>query len=102
MGAINIDFFKSLSVEKLIIKIWDFSSHVHHKALICKEHCNHRKYLNFCIDAAREQWTDDFIFFDTTIYKFQFHAKELAEVLDATDNNEIFLECFVRLFSRDK
>ena len=73
IGSLDIAFFRSLSSEKLMIKIWDFSNHVHHNRPIEKENCNCHHYLNLCIEAAREQWRNDFMFFDTAIYRFQFH-----------------------------
>ena len=71
MGSLDMGFFRSLSVEKLLIKIWDFSNHVHHVRPIDTDSCNCREYLNLCIEAAREQWrenlytlTQQYIFFN--------------------------------------
>ena len=99
MGSLDIGFFRSLSLEKLIIKIWDFANHAHYVRSHEKESCNCRHYLNLCIDAARERWREDYIYFDTAIYRFQFHWKELVDMM-YTDN-EIFLEHLVRCYIRD-
>ena len=99
IGSLEIVFFRSLSPEKLMIKIWDFSNHVHHNRRIEKENCNCHHYLNLCIEAAREQWRNDFMFFDTAIYRFQFHRKELVEIMTTT--NEIFLEYLIRCYLTD-
>ena len=99
IGSLDIAFFRSLSSEKLMIKIWDFSNHVHHNRPIEKENCNCHHYLNLCIEAAREQWRNDFMFFDTAIYRFQFHRKELVEIMTTT--NEIFLEYLIRCYLTD-
>ena len=71
MGSLDMGFFRSLSVEELLIKIWDFSNHVHHVRTIDTDSCNCREYLNLCIEAAREQWrenlytlTQQYIFFN--------------------------------------
>ena len=100
MGSLDIGFFRSRSPEKLMIKIWDFSTHVHHIRPHEKENCNCRHYLNLCIEAAREQWRDDFIYFDTAIYRFQFHRKELIEIMSIS--NESFLEHFIGCYLREK
>ena len=54
-GFLDIVFFRSLSPERPMIKIWDFANHVHHVMPHEKESCNCRHYLNLCTDAAREQ-----------------------------------------------
>ena len=69
MGSLDIGFFRSLSPEKLMIKIWDFSTHVHHVRPHKNENCNCR-HLNLCIEAARKQWRDDFIYFQFTGFNF--------------------------------
>ena len=99
MSSLDIGFFRSLSPEKLMIKIWDFSTHVHHIQPHERENCNCRHYLNLCIDAAREQWRNDFIFFNTVIYRFQFHRKELVDMMSTS--TEIFLEHLIRCYLRD-
>ena len=82
-----------------MIKIWDFANHVHHIRPHEKESCNCRHYLNLCIHAAREQWREDYIYFDTAIYRFQFNRKELVDMMSTY--NEIFLEHLVRCYIRD-
>ena len=99
MVSLDIVFFRSLSPEKLMIKIWDFANHVHHVMPHEKESCSCRHYLNLCTDAAREQQREDYIYFDTAIYRLQFHRKELVDMM-STDN-EIFLDHLVRCYKRD-
>ena len=100
MGSLDIGFFRSLSPEKIMIKIWDFSTHVHHIRPHENENCNCRYYLNLCIEAAREQWRDEFICFDTAIYRFQFHIQELTEIMSISSG--ICLENFIGCYLRDK
>lgn len=83
-----------------MIKIWEFSTHVHHIRPHEKENYNCRHYLNLCIKAAREQCRYDFIYFGTAIYRFQFHRKELTEIMSIS--NEIFLENFIGCYLREK
>ena len=60
-----------------MIKIWEFSYHVHHFPLDDKSCCNCQEYLNFCIDAAQEVWdNENYIYFDSALYKFQFYRKK--------------------------
>ena len=99
MGSLDIGFFRSLSPEKLI-KIWDFSTHVHHIRPHENKNCNCTHYLNLCIEAAREQWRDEFIYFDTAIYRFQFHRKKLTEIMAISSENS--LENFIGCYLRDK
>ena len=99
MGSLDIGVFRSLSPEKLMTKIWDFSTHVHHIGPHENEICNCRHYLNLCIEAAREQWRDEFIYLDNAIYRFQFHRKELTEIIISS---EICLENFIGCYLRDK
>ena len=96
VGSLDMGFFRSFSIEKLLIKIRDISNHVHHVRPDDSESCNCRHYLNLCIEAAREQWRDNFIYFDTAIYRFQFHRKELINVM-AVDN-PILLERYIRCY----
>ena len=100
MGSLDIGYFRSLSPEKIMIKIWDFSTHVHHIRPHENENCNCRHYLNLCIEAAREQWRDEFICFDTAIYRFQFHIQELTEIMSISSG--ICLENFIGCYLGDK
>ena len=100
MALIDLEFFRSFSPEKLLVKIWDYSYHVHHKSPANKENCNCEHYLNLCIEAAREQWHDDFLFFDTALYRFQFHRKLLIEIMST--KNERILENFIGCYLREK
>ena len=89
-------FFRSLSIEQMLIKIWDFSNHAHNFIPTDSESCNCRHFLNLCIEAAREQWRDNFMYFDTAIYWFQFHRKELVDIMSI--DNPILLENYIRCF----
>ena len=60
-----------------MIKIWEFSDHIHHFLPDDKSCCNCQEYLNFCIDAAQEVWdNENYIYFDSALYKFQFYRKK--------------------------
>ena len=77
MGSIDIDYFSNMSPAHPMIKIWEFSYHVHHFPLDDKSSCNCQEYLNFCIDAAQEVWdNENYIYFDSALYKFQFYRKK--------------------------
>ena len=81
-----------------MIKIWDYSNHVHHTPPPDNKTRNCRFYLNCCIDTAREQWHAEYIFFDTANYKFQFCKKELTEIM-ANKCENVFvhlIECILR------
>lgn len=83
MASINVDFFRNLSPASLMIKIWKFFEHVHHKPPSDEFTCNCHYYLNCCIEAAREQWNDSYMFFDTAIYRFQFHRKNCIDIMSS-------------------
>ena len=62
---------------RLIIKIWEFSHHVHHFPPVKLSCCNCQEYLDLCIDTAQEVWDNkNFIFFDSALYRFQYHRKK--------------------------
>ena len=96
MGSLDIGFFRSLSIEQMLIKIWDCSNRAHNFIPTDSESCNCRHFLNLCIEAAREEWRDNFIYFDTAIYWCQFHRKELVDILSI--DNPILLEHYIRCF----
>lgn len=83
MASINVDFFRNLSPASLMIKIWELSEHVHHKPQSDEFTCNCHFYLNCCIEAAREQSNDNYMFFDTAIYRFQFHRKNHIDIMSS-------------------
>ena len=99
-GSISIDFFQNLSPAAVIINILDYSNHVHHTPPPDNETCSCVFYLNCCIDAASEQWHEEYIFFNTAIYKFQFCRKELIELMSI--KNEYALEYFIECILRDQ
>ena len=96
MGSVDMGFFRSLSIEQMLIKIWDCSNRAHNFIPIDSESFNCRHFLNLCIEAAREEWRDNFIYFDTAIYWCQFHRKELVDILSI--DNPILLEHYIRCF----
>ena len=62
------------SPARLMIKIWEFSHHFFHSTADESFDCQCEKYLNMCIDAARDSWDNEIIYiFDTALYHFQFH-----------------------------
>ena len=66
-----------MSSARLMIKIWEFSPHSLHSAPDKSFDCQCEKYLNMCIDAARDSWDhENYIYFDTALYHFQFHRKK--------------------------
>ena len=66
-----------MSSARLMIKIWEFSHHSLHSAPDKSFDCQCEKYLNMCIDAARNSWDhENYIYFDTALYHFQFHRKK--------------------------
>ena len=99
-GSINVDFFQNLSPVALVIKIWDYSYHVHHTPLPDNLNCNCQFYLNCYTEAAREQLHEDYIFFETVIYRFQFRRKEFIELMSI--KNECALEHFIECILRDQ
>ena len=82
MGSTDMGYFLNMSPARLMIKIWEFSEHVHHSFLPDQKDCNCQEYLNMCIDAAREFWdNENYIFFDSALYRFQFHRKKLVYLI---------------------
>ena len=81
-----------------MIKIWEFSYHVHHFPPVDGS-CNCQEYLNLCIDAAQEVWdNENFFFFDTALYKFQFYRKKLVCLMSL--KNEDYKEQLVESILR--
>ena len=66
-----------MSPGRLMIKIWEFSDHFLHSAPDKSFDCPWEKYLNMCIDAARDfRDNENYIYFNTALYYFQFHRKK--------------------------
>ena len=98
MGSIDIDYFLNMSPACLMIKIWEFSYHVPHFPPVDGS-CNCQEYLNLCIDAAQEVWdNENFFFFDTALYKFQFYRKKLVCLMSL--KNEDYKEQLVESILR--
>ena len=99
MGSIDMGYFLNMSPAHLMIKIWEFSEHVHHSSLPDRNDCNCQEYLNLCIDAAREVWDkENYIFFDSALYRFQFHRKKLVCLMSL--KNEDFKDQLVESILR--
>ena len=82
-----MSYFLNLSPAHLMIKIWGFSDHVHHVPALDPSTCNCQNYLECCNDAARELWdNENYIYFDSALYKFQFHLKKYLCLMSL--NNE--------------
>ena len=98
MGSINVDLFRNLSVASLMIKIWEFSEHVHHKPSPNLSTCNCQYYLDCCTEAARQIWNKNYMFFDIALYRFQFHRKQYFEIMSIKNelSKEYFVECILR------
>ena len=73
--------FNNLSVCKLMVQIWEYSYHVHPYPPSKRSSCSCCSYLDCCIEAARNIWSDEFIFFNTAIYKFQFQRASLQDIM---------------------
>ena len=99
MCSIDMGYFLNMSPARLMIKIWKFSEHVHHSSLADQSDCNCQEYLNLCIDTAREVWdNENYIFFDSALYRFQFHRKKLVCLMSL--KNEDYKEQLVESILR--
>lgn len=99
MGAIDMGFFLDLFPARLMIKIWEYSYHVHHFPPPDASSCNCSFYLDLCISAAREIWDhENYIHFDTALFKFQFHRKQYTYLM--TLKNEAYMEQLVESILR--
>ena len=67
MGSIDIASFQNLSPASMMIKIREFSEHVHHKPPPDPSSCNCQFYLQCCIEAAREVWDNENYIFLTVL-----------------------------------
>ena len=88
-----------MSPARLMIKIWEFSHHFLHLTADDSFDCQCEKYLNVCIDAARDLWdNENYIYFDTTLYHFQFHRKKYVCLMSLKneDYKEQLMERIVR------
>ena len=73
-----MDFIENMisymSAARLMIKIWGCSYHFLHSAANKTFDC---QCENMCINAARDSWdNENYIYFDTALYYFQFHRKK--------------------------
>ena len=99
MGSITEILFRNISTTELMIKIWEFSEHIHQNPPPDLSSCNCYHYLNLCINAARGIWdNDNFIFVDTAIYRFQFCRERYFEIMNLPchDQKKYFIECILR------
>ena len=61
-----------------MIKIWEYSSHVLHSAPDQSMDCQCQKYLNMCIDAARDAWdTENYVNLTLHCIGFNFIEKNM-------------------------
>ena len=99
MGSIDIASFQNLSPASMMIKIREFSEHVHHKPPPDPSSCNSQFYLQCCIEAAREVWdNENYIFFDSALFRFQFHRKKYLCIMLITSEHyrEYLVESILR------
>ena len=79
---------------RLMIKIWEYSYYVLHASPDKSFDCKCHEYLNMCIDVARDtQDTENYIYFDTAPYRFQFHRKKYVSLMSL--KNEDYKEQLV-------
>ena len=55
MGSIK-NMISYMSPAHLMIKIWEFSHHFLYSTADKNFNCQCEKYLNICLDAARDSW----------------------------------------------
>ena len=99
MGAIDMGYFLSMSPARLMMKIWELSYHIHHFPAPDVSSCNCRNYLECCIDTAKEIWdNENYIYFDSALYKFQFHRKKYMCLMSLKneDYKELLVESILR------
>ena len=90
-----------MSPARLMIKIWEFSHHFVHSAADKNFDCQCEKYLNMCIDAAPDSSdNENYIYFDTALYNFQFHRKEYLCLMSL--KNEDYKEQLIERILRGK
>lgn len=78
MGSIDIASFQNLSPASMMIKIREFSEHVHHKPPPDPSSCNCQFHLQCCIEAAREVWdNENYIFLTVLCIDFSFTEKNI-------------------------
>ena len=89
MGSITDVILGSTSVPRLMIKIWEFSGHVHENPPSDLSSYDYRHYLDICIDAASALWdNENYIFFDTVIYRFQFCRGDFFKIMNLPSLNQ--------------
>ena len=88
-----------MSPARLMIKIWEFSHHFLQLTADDSFDCQCEKYLNIGIDAARDSWdNENYIYFDTALYHFQFHRKKYVCLMSL--KNEDYKEQLVERILR--
>ena len=86
---------------RLMIKIWEFSQHFLHSTADKSFDGQCEKYLNICIEAARNSWdNENYIYFDTALYNFQFHRKKYLSLMSL--KNEDYKEQLIEQTLRDE
>ena len=89
-----------MSPARLMIKIWEFCHHFLHSAADKSFDCQCEKYLNMCINAARDLQDNENDNFDTTLYYFQFHRKKYLCLMSL--KNEDYKEQLIERILRGK
>ena len=93
------NMFSHMSPARLMIKIWEYSHHVLHISPDESFDCKCQEYLNIHIDAAQDSWdTENYIYFDTALYRFQFHRKKYVSLMSL--KNEDYKEQLVESILR--
>ena len=102
MGTINLGYFLlNMSPARLMIKIWEFSEHVHHTPHPDASSCNCTEYLDICIDTVREIWdNENYIYLDTALYMFQYHRKKYLCLMSS--KNEAYKKQIVESILRQE
>ena len=95
------NLFSCMTPARLMIKFWEYSHHVLHLSPDESFDCKCQEYLNICIDAARDAWdTENYIYFDTALYRFQFHRNKYVSLMSL--KNEGYKEQLVEGILRGK
>ena len=88
------NMFSYMSPARLMIKILEYSHDILHSAPDQTFECQCQDYRNMCIDAARDDWdVENYIFFDSALYRFQFHRKKYVSLMSL--KNEDYKEQLV-------
>ena len=79
MASLNQKMFDLFDLPDLLINTWRFSEHVYHRWSPDPSSCTCKKYLQYCVGATREKWSDEYLHFDTVIYHLQHHDRRFED-----------------------